>query len=110
MKKTLVVQFAAILLLACSGSWAQEESAAPVVYPVETYTCKYNDGQGPADLDKAIAGWNEYMDEQDDHTYFAMTITPNYFGGETFQVGWLGATATAETVKVVSSLKSGLAS
>ncbi len=98
MKNAPAIPLAVTVLLGMTSAWAQEESAAPVVYPVETYTCKYNDGQGPADLDKAIASWNEYMDEQDDHTYFAMTITPNYFGGETFQVGWLGSTATAEAM------------
>ena len=77
-------------------TWAQEEPEEPAIYPVETWTCKYNEGQGPADLEKVIEGWNRYMDEQGADNYFAMTVTPNYFGGETFHVGWLGSALTAE--------------
>lgn len=82
--------------LAFVTTGAQEQSEEPVVYPVETYTCSYNKGQGPADLEKVIAGWNEYMDQQGAGNYFAMTLTPHYFGGETFDVGWLGAAPTGE--------------
>ena len=77
-------------------SWADEhEQEGPGIYPVEAYTCKYNEGKGPADLDKVVADWNQWMDEQDANNYFAMTMTPNYFGGETFDVGWLGSAPTA---------------
>ena len=84
------------IALAFASSWAQEDSEEPVIYPVETYTCKYNDGQDPSDLEKVIDAWNEYMDELGVNNYFAMTVTPQYFGGETFDVGWLAASPTAE--------------
>ena len=98
MKTTLIVNVSAVLTatLGFVTSWAQEQSAEPVIYPVETYTCNYNKGQGPADLDKVITGWNAYMDGQGAGNYFAMTLTPHYFGGETFAVGWLGAAPTGE--------------
>lgn len=89
---------AVTVALGFATTWAQEEGAEPVIYPVETYTCKYNNGQGPADLEKVIAGWNAYMDQQGADNYFAMTLTPHYFGGETFQVGWLGAAPTGEAL------------
>ena len=31
---------------------------------VEIYTCSYADGKGPADLDKVIAKWNKWADDQ----------------------------------------------
>jgi len=75
---------------------AQEEEKGPPIVPVETYTCNYNEGMGSADLDAAVDGWNAWMDEQGAHNYFAMTMTPYYYGAETFDVGWLGFSPTAE--------------
>ncbi len=97
MKKALIakVSIAVTMVLSYATAWAEEESEGPEIFPVETYTCKYNESQGPADLDKAIDGWNAYMDEQGADNYFAVTLTPNYFGGETFDVGWLGSSPTA---------------
>ncbi len=102
MKKTLLAAFAMPLTTMClTAAWADgHESEEPNIYPVEAYTCKYNDGKGPADLDKVIAAWNEWMDEEDADNYFAMTLTPHYFGGETFDVGWLGSARTATELGV----------
>lgn len=98
MKKTLVVNLTAILAftLGAASAVAEETREEPVITPVETYTCNYNDGQGPADLEKVIDGWSAYMDEQGADNYFAMTLTPHYFGGETFDIGWLGSALSAE--------------
>lgn len=98
MKKTLIAKISAVMIMVsgCVTAWAQEEPVEREIFPVETWTCKYNEGQGPADLEKVIEGWNSYMDEQGADNYFAMTLTPNYFGGETFHVGWLGFALTAE--------------
>ena len=98
MKKALFVNLSAVLTttLGLTTTWAQEQSEEPAIYPVETYTCNYNKGQGPADLEKVIAGWNVYMDEQGADNYFALTLTPHYFGGETFDMGWLAAAPTGE--------------
>lgn len=97
MKRALIWKACAAttVTLSCAMTLAQEESEEPTIFPVETWTCNYNDGQGPADLDKVIEGWNDYMDESGADNYFAMTLTPNYFGGETFHVGWLGTAPTA---------------
>ncbi len=98
MKNNLIVKVSAAVTVALgfAATWAQEESEAPAIFPVETYTCTFNNGQGPADLEKVIDGWNAYMDEQGVDNYFAVTLTPNYFGGETFDVGWLGTSPSAE--------------
>jgi hypothetical protein len=70
---------------------AQEEAdAPPFVTPVDTLTCNYNDGKGPDDLKKAAADWNAWMDNQGTNNYGAVTLTPYYYGDDSFDVGWLG--------------------
>lgn len=100
MKHVLIAKISAVvaITLVFATTWAQEEDKGPAISPVETYTCNYNDGKGPDDLEKVIADWGDYMDEQGVDNYFAMTLTPNYFGGETFQVGWLGSAPTGEAL------------
>jgi hypothetical protein len=83
---------ACLLLLGSAGTAsAQDEPAAgPPARPVETYTCKYNEGKSRADLNKVIAEWNAWMDKQGAKDYFAVVITPFYSGDFEFDVGWLG--------------------
>ena len=90
--KNMIMLAAAALILAWVGpaSAQDEQEAQLMVSPVETFTCNYNEGKGPADLKKAIDGWNKWMDSQDHAAYGAITITPYYFGEGTFDVGWLG--------------------
>ena len=92
MNRSRIAAAAAIpaLMLSIAPAMAQEEEQSPYVYPVDTFTCSYKDRKGPDDLEKVIAGWNEYMDEQGADSYGAMVITPNYYGQDTFEVGWLG--------------------
>ena len=72
---------------------AQDEQAPQLmVAPIETFTCNYVDGKGPADLDGVIDDWNKWSDKKKLNQYFAMTMTPQYFGANyRFDVGWLGA-------------------
>jgi hypothetical protein len=66
MKKilTTAVSAAMFLLVGFGTAIAQdEESDEPEATPVETWTCDYNDGKGPADLDEVIAEWNDWMDD-----------------------------------------------
>ncbi len=101
-KKILTIVTAASLLM---SAWAtanaqEEEAAPPFVTPVDTFTCNYNEGKGPKDLKKAIAGWNAWMDEQETTSYGAFTLTPYYFGAETFDIGWLGFWSSQEAMGV----------
>lgn len=91
---------AAIPILCISGLVAADsDEPAPLRFvPVETWTCDYREGKGPADLDAVIAEWNAWMDAHDEHEYFAMTLTPFYFGEDTFDVGWLGAWPNGEAM------------
>lgn len=78
---------------------AQEQAPAPTFAPVEIYTCNYNEGKGPADLDRVIAGWNKWMDKNSKHPYTAWIMTPHYYGpGFNFDVAWLGAWPDGDTM------------
>lgn len=98
MKRSLTFATTTALVFSLGVASAQDEEAARTITPVDTYTCNYNEGKGPADLNAAIDGWNAWMDEQGSDNYFAMTMTPHYYGPETFNVGWLGFAPTAEAL------------
>jgi hypothetical protein len=97
MNKTqvLVATIAVAIGLGSPAVFAQDDEERSFT-PLETFTCNYNDGKGPADLEVVIDGWNAYMDENDADQYFAMTMTPQYYGEGTFDIGWLGAAPTGE--------------
>lgn len=93
MHKKLLASVVAIpiVLSGWTASFAQEEEEKPPhVTPVDTFTCSFNEGMGSDDLDKAVANWNAWMDEQGTGNYGAVTMTPYYYGDDTFELGWLG--------------------
>lgn len=94
MNKTLMIiaPVCLLLLVGPGKASAQDDPEAGLpARPVETYTCKYNDGKSRADLNKVIAEWNAWMDKQGAKDYFAAVITPYYSGDFAFDVGWLGS-------------------
>lgn len=92
MKKKILASIVTLplVLIGWTVALAQEDDKAPYVTPVDTFTCSYNEGKGPKDLKKATANWNAWMDEQGVDNYGAITLTPYYFGADTFELGWLG--------------------
>jgi hypothetical protein len=81
-----------IALLWSSVPLAQEAMETPRFQPVEMYSCNYNKGKGPRDLDRAVAKFNEWSDANSPTGYTAWTLTPQYFNGDIeFDVAWLGA-------------------
>lgn len=99
-KRTVSLLTIPVALLTLSTAIAQEEEPPPYVVPVDTFTCSYNDGKGPADLDKAAAAWNKWADEQGVEDYAAMIVTPYYYGAGAFDVGWLGYWTSQEAMGV----------
>ena len=95
-KKLLMSASATLAILSTGSAIAQDDADEMTFSPVETYTCNYNDGKGPADLQKAVDSWNKYADGAGMDNYFAVVLTPHFFGDETFDVGWLGSTNTGE--------------
>jgi hypothetical protein len=82
----------------CSNGEAQDEENEAAV-PVEIYTCNYNDGYGPADLDATAAKWNAWADGRGVTDYTAWTMSPYYFGpDQLFDFIWLGVTPDAKAL------------
>jgi len=91
MKKIIVTALSAVGLLASGVVVADSHSELPDFAPIETYTCNYNEGMGPEDLDEAAAGWNKWMDDEGQGNYWAATVVPVYFGPDAFDFGWIGS-------------------
>ncbi|MDH3746679.1 MAG: hypothetical protein OER97_00620 [Gammaproteobacteria bacterium] len=98
MKTFLIAVLSATVALVSGIAFAQEEAEGPRFYPVETFTCNYNEGKGPADMEKAIDAWSKFLNKKEVTTYWAATVTPYYFGAETFDIGWLGAWTNGEAM------------
>ena len=81
MNRILAASAASILVFGMTPAFADNhEQEARRFIPVETYTCNYRAGKGPADLDQVIGNWNKWMDDNGAEDYFAMTLTPHYYG------------------------------
>jgi hypothetical protein len=94
MKKILTAALSAMMFLFVAGGAAiaqEEESDDTRALPVETWTCDFREGKGPADLDPVVDAWNEWMDSEGVDDYFAATILPQFYGELPFDIGWLGA-------------------
>lgn len=99
MKKLVLAAVSAALSMLCATSAVAQDDAPRFelpskVVPVEIWACSYRDGQGPADLDAAVAGWSAYMDDNGVDDYAAWTLTKWAYGPEQeFDFLWLGAWA-----------------
>jgi hypothetical protein len=90
--KVLTIGLAALVVICAAAQSGAQEDDGFLVIPTEIYVCSYNDGQGPAELEKVIGVWNQYMDKNQVDTYSAWTLTPFYFGEEQeFDFLWMGA-------------------
>lgn len=98
MRKPTTAIAAASLVCLMGAAIAQEDDApaAPSFNPAETYSCSYNDGMGPAELDALVEDWSAWMDERGANNYFASTLVPFYHGADTFDFAWLGAWMSGE--------------
>lgn len=87
------VLFAGVVL---ADSHEDGDSGDKVAAPVEVFTCTYNEGKGPADLDAVAKQWNKWADSSGLDHYTAYTLTPYYMGPEQeFDFIWLGVSPTA---------------
>ena len=57
-----VAAFACLLAGGAAFGQVTAEGMGKVV-PVHLYTCSYNDGQGPAELERVITRWSKYADD-----------------------------------------------
>lgn len=87
-----------VLAAGCNNGVAQDEEDQGAA-PVDVYTCNYNEGMGPADLDAVIAKWNDWADGRGMNDYSAWTLTPYYAGpDQEFDVIWMGVTETGQAM------------
>ena len=64
MKRIVAASAATVIAFGMIPAYADNHDTEARRYvPVETFTCNYRDGMGPADLDKVIENWNEWMDD-----------------------------------------------
>ncbi len=96
MFRTSICSLTTSILLAYSPiSVAQDDDGVHVV-PVDTYACTYNEGFGRDDLMEVVGEWNAWMDEKGADGYFAVVVSPQYFGELKMDFGWLGSWETGE--------------
>ena len=100
MKKILIILATGGLICAAGTGVALADSheggALEPASPIEMYACNFNEGKGPADLDKAVAAWNAWADRQGLDGYSAWTLVPFYSGPEQeFDALWLGGSSKA---------------
>ncbi len=103
MKRLLTALVSCSLALSAGIGIADEHEGeadeANVAVPVEIFTCKYNEGKGPADLDAATNKWNAWADKNGVDDYSAWTLVPYYSGpDQDFDVLWLGGSDNAKTL------------
>jgi hypothetical protein len=95
MKKLLkaISVVATLVPIAIGTAVAQvSEEGMGKVIPVELFACSYNNRQDAGDLDQVIARWNAWMDERNNDTYAAWTLTPYHYGpNQDFDLIWMGA-------------------
>lgn len=101
MKRILISLLSGGLLLSTgivvADSHGESADGPDPATPVELYACKYNDGKGPADLDKVVEKWNAWADEQGLQDYSGWTLVPYYSGpDQEFDVLWLGGSSSAK--------------
>ena len=90
MRKIVTVASATLMVLVAGPAIAQDEPEPLSFTPVEIYACNFNDDQGPADLAAVVEEWNEWLDGEGVDDYFAITMTPEFFGERNFDFAWLG--------------------
>ncbi len=95
MSRSIALAAGSVLVFVTGMSGAQEQDRFELpskVVPAEVYTCSFNDGQGPDDLQDAIDGWTGYMNENEVDDYAAWTLTKHHYGpDQQFDFIWLGA-------------------
>ena len=92
MKKKLTAIVAAAVACLFGSLSVHADNHSTVYVPADIYACSYLDGKGEADLNDAIAVWNEFMDDNDIDTYAAWVLTKHYASSEQdFDFAWVGA-------------------
>lgn len=86
-----MVCFATVVAATAFAEEPTEETSAPAIRPIETFTCRFNEGKTMDDLKRVTADWNAWMDAEQVDTYWANNLVPLYYSAEIdFDVLWVG--------------------
>jgi hypothetical protein len=99
--KRLSITLAIGGLVVAAGNFAaaQDEDQAEPAFPVEIYSCSFNEGKGPKDTNAAAAKWNAWADKRGMDDYSAWTLLPFYAGpNQDFDILWLGTASNAKSL------------
>ncbi|NNC76903.1 MAG: hypothetical protein HKN77_03005 [Woeseiaceae bacterium] len=81
---------------------ADNHGDAMVATPAEIFTCKYNEGKGPADMQKTTAKFNAWADKEGITDYSAWSLVPYYANSnQDFDVIWLGGASSAASLGAI---------
>lgn len=98
LNKPAALAATALLFAVQAPALADSHASGPGINTVHARTCNFNDRQDMGDLQRVIDAWNAWADEQGVTDYFALTMTPNFHGPETFDVGWMGVSQSGESL------------
>ncbi len=97
-RKPAALVATALLFAVPTPVLADGHEAGPGATMVHARTCNFNDRQDMGDLERVIDDWNEWADNRGISNYLALTMTPNFHGAETFDVGWIGVSQGGEAL------------
>ncbi len=89
--KNLIAAIMAVATVSVGWApWVLAAEQSPRAAPLDFQACNFRSGKDMADLDKVSEQFREYANKND-LAYAAWTLTPQYYSGAGFDVGWLGA-------------------
>lgn len=78
---------------------AEEHEGPDPANPVEIFSCNFNAGMGPADMDGPTKKFNAWADKRNWTEYSAWTLMKYYTGeSQDFDFLWVGASPSAQTL------------
>ncbi len=98
LRKTAALAAASVFAFQ-APAWADShEASGPQFNMIHVRTCNFNDGQSFDEFNRAVRNWNRWADRQDVNDYLAFAMTPNFHGADTFDLGWIGLSSSAESL------------
>ena len=99
MKLLSTILFACSALALAGLASADSHEGGPSFRPLEIYACNFLDGKDADDLDRVIAKWNTWMDENNSPEYSAFLLTPIFHSDQiTFDIAWVGLNPDGATM------------
>ena len=91
LEKMVSATLAFCLMFCGSALQADNHGDGAKAQPVEFWSCKFNEGKGMDDLEKATKSFNKWA-RKHDRDYVAWIMTPDTYGPDnTTEVAWLGS-------------------